>query len=100
MYFSRIDIGRRARRALGLGAAAALTPLAAAALGAPGAPSGDAGADTRPPAQSRAGTAAATLCVINERRAGLGLSALRRNRRLGRAATRHAREMVHRDYFS
>jgi uncharacterized protein YkwD len=93
-------IGRRARRALVLGAAGALALLASVALAAPGDPTGCAGADTRPAIQGRAATTAATLCLINEERARQGLPPLRSNRRLGRAATGHAREMVRRDYFA
>jgi uncharacterized protein YkwD len=84
---------------MGLGAAA----VGAVALFAPGAPSAPdtcAGADTPPAGQSLAQTAAATLCLVNQERAQQGLAPLRANRRLRRAATSHAREMVHRDYFA
>src|SRR5215216_7395486 len=51
-------------------------------------------------AGSEAEFARATACVLNEDRAGRGLSQLRRARRLDRAAERHARDMVTRHYFS
>jgi len=42
----------------------------------------------------------ATLCVLNVRRDAHGLRPLKLNRRLSRAARRHARDMARRDYFS
>jgi uncharacterized protein YkwD len=42
----------------------------------------------------------ATLCTLNAERARYGLAALRLNKKLSRAARRHARDMVRRDYFS
>ena len=42
----------------------------------------------------------AVRCVINQQRAGHGLRALRANRRLARAARRHARDMARHNYFS
>ncbi|MGH2764054.1 MAG: CAP domain-containing protein [Thermoleophilaceae bacterium] len=42
----------------------------------------------------------ATLCVLNQQRARHGLRPLKLNRRLSRAARRHARDMVRRRYFS
>jgi uncharacterized protein YkwD len=42
----------------------------------------------------------ATLCVLNAQRADHGLRALRLNKRLGRAARRHAGDMERRNYFS
>jgi uncharacterized protein YkwD len=42
----------------------------------------------------------ATLCLLNAERRAHGLRPLHLNRRLGRAARRHARDMVRRRYFS
>lgn len=42
----------------------------------------------------------ALLCLVNRKRAANGLKALRRDRKLQRAATRHARDMVRHDYFA
>jgi len=42
----------------------------------------------------------ATLCVLNHRREARGLRRLKLNRRLSRAARRHARDMARRNYFS
>jgi uncharacterized protein YkwD len=42
----------------------------------------------------------AMLCLVNRKRAANGLQALRRDRKLQRAAGRHARDMVEHDYFA
>ena len=42
----------------------------------------------------------AVLCLINQQRALNGLNRLRANRRLARAATRHAADMARHNYFS
>ena len=42
----------------------------------------------------------ALLCLVNRKRAAEGLGALRRDRKLQRAAGRHARDMVRHDYFA
>ena len=42
----------------------------------------------------------ALLCLINNKRADAGLKALKANRRLQKAAARHARDMVKHDYFA
>jgi uncharacterized protein YkwD len=42
----------------------------------------------------------ATLCLLNRARAHAGLRPLRLNRKLSRAARRHARDMVRRRYFA
>jgi uncharacterized protein YkwD len=42
----------------------------------------------------------ATLCTLNARRERYGLPPLELNERLSRAARRHARDMVRRDYFA
>jgi uncharacterized protein YkwD len=42
----------------------------------------------------------ALLCLVNRKRAANGLKALRLDRKLQRAAGRHARDMVRHDYFA
>ena len=42
----------------------------------------------------------ATLCTLNAQRARFGLRPLKLNKRLSRAARRHARDMVRRRYFA
>jgi uncharacterized protein YkwD len=42
----------------------------------------------------------ALLCLVNRKRTAEGLKALGPDRKLRRAATRHARDMVRRDYFA
>jgi uncharacterized protein YkwD len=42
----------------------------------------------------------ATLCTLNAQRESYGLPPLTLNKRLSRAARRHARDMVRRDYFA
>ena len=42
----------------------------------------------------------ALLCLVNRKRSANGLKALRLDRRLQRAAGRHARDMVKHDYFA
>jgi uncharacterized protein YkwD len=54
-----------------------------------------------PPAQASAVTLAnAALCLVNQERTSRGLTPLKLNRRLTRAASGHARDMVARNYFS
>jgi uncharacterized protein YkwD len=91
---------RRVRRALVLAAASTVAAGALLAARAPGAPDTCANADARPATTPLSDVRAATLCVINEERAAVGLPPLRADRRLRRLATSHAREMVHRDYFA
>lgn len=43
---------------------------------------------------------AATLCLVNQRRARQGLRDLRGNSKLRKAATRHSRSMARRNFFS
>jgi len=53
------------------------------------------------PAQvSKATVKRATLCLLNKRRKAHGRRALKTNKRLAKAARKHARDMVERDYFS
>jgi uncharacterized protein YkwD len=51
---------------------------------------------TAPPRKLRS----ALLCLVNRKRAANGLKALRLDRKLQRAARRHARDMVRHDYFA
>ena len=58
------------------------------------------GADSSPSSLGEAGTARATLCLLNQERASRGLRKLRSDARLRRAADRHAGDMVARRYFA
>lgn len=49
---------------------------------------------------STAALADSALCLVNQERSARGLKPLEPNRRLGRAATGHARDMVTKGYFS
>jgi uncharacterized protein YkwD len=57
------------------------------------------GAGARPGRARRSTLRAAILCLVNRERTRRGIRPLRRNRRLGRAAGRHARDMVRHRYF-
>ncbi len=82
----------RPRRAVALALALTLVaPSAAAAC---------AGADTAPADAAPQRAARTVICLINRERAAHGLSALRANRALRRAARGHARDMVVRGYFA
>ena len=59
-----------------------------------------AGASAEPGEVSAAVARDATLCVLNRERASHGLRPLRHERRLALAASRHARDMVRRQYFA
>ena len=59
-----------------------------------------AGADTDPADTTARQTRAAVVCLVNQERQAHGLGALTRNRQLGRAAFRHASDMVTRRYFA
>jgi uncharacterized protein YkwD len=87
----RHDVPTRRRRlttAIGASAAAAaLVPTAA-----PAAP------ETR--CADSGGPRPALLCLVNRERRAAGLAPLRRDRRIARAAGRHARDMVRRGYFA
>ena len=56
--------------------------------------------DAHPAEVSKAKIKRATLCLLNRRRAAHGRRKLSHNKRLGRAARAHARDMVSRRYFS
>ena len=58
------------------------------------------GAGARPGARSPRALARALLCVVDRRRAAHRLGPLTADRRMGRAARRHARDMVRRGYFA
>ncbi|MGH2948462.1 MAG: CAP domain-containing protein, partial [Solirubrobacteraceae bacterium] len=80
------DVHRRRRRlAITLGVAAT-----AGGLSAPAAVAGCHGDGGR----------AAVLCLVNRERTQHGLGPLERDRRLARAARRHARDMVRHGYFA
>jgi uncharacterized protein YkwD len=87
---------RKAHSRLGAGiaiaAAFALAESPAAAAGCPGASANTASAD---PGKLRS----ALLCVVNRKRAASGLDALKVDRRIQRAATRHVRDMERHRYF-
>lgn len=81
--------------ACALALAAALLPAQASA-----APGGCASASAEPHSARYVAVRGATLCLINAERRRRGLPALRFNRRLATAASRHARDMVRERYFS
>jgi uncharacterized protein YkwD len=58
------------------------------------------GANTTPSRMSAGAAKRATLCVLNRERRAHGLRALRLDRKLGRAARGHARDMVAKRYFA
>src|SRR4051794_29720544 len=59
-----------------------------------------AGADNAPSSMSRSAANRATLCLLNEQRRAHGLRALKLDRKLGRAAAGHARDMVAQHFFA
>jgi uncharacterized protein YkwD len=59
-----------------------------------------AAATAEPGQRSRLALRAAMRCAVNAERTAGGLGALRPDRRLNRAAKRHARDMVRRGYFA
>jgi uncharacterized protein YkwD len=80
-----------------LSAACAVALVAApAALGARACQS----ASASPASVSKRTVVRATLCVLNAQRARRGVRPLRLDRRLSRAARRHARAMARRNFFS
>ncbi len=90
--------------------AAAAVDLPAVPVSLPGVPaaapapvaiaSGCRGAGSRPGRASSATLRRAMMCLVNGTRAGAGLSRFRHERRLSRAATRHASDMGRRGYFA
>jgi uncharacterized protein YkwD len=57
-------------------------------------------ATAEPGQRSRVALGAAMRCTVNAERTARGLGTLRADRRLNRAAKRHARDMVRRGYFA
>ena len=81
--------------------AAMLCALIAGALIAPAtAPAACSGARAQISSASPGKLRSALLCLVNRKRAANGLSKLRLDRKLQRAAGRHARDMVKHDYFA
>jgi uncharacterized protein YkwD len=78
------DVNRRLTLAAALGVTVALAPAS------------EAESSARCGGKPRA----ALMCRVNAERAAHGLRALRWDRRLSRAATRHARDMARRGYFA
>jgi uncharacterized protein YkwD len=87
------EAGRRAAR---IGVVVAALPLAASA----GAPDADAASCKTGRGGAPLAAPSATLCLINRERRAHDLVPLSGNARLGRAAGRHAADMVRRGYFS
>ena len=77
-------------------------PVVAAAAAAPATASaaGCADAGSSPAKLGQAGVRHATLCVLNQQRAAHELRPLRADRRLGKAALGHSRDMVAHRYFA
>jgi uncharacterized protein YkwD len=97
------DVLRRRRTymaALGVSSVAMLAPSAGPLAG------GDAEASSCAAAKARISKApprklrSALLCLVNRKRSAEGLKALRLDRKLQKAAGRHARDMVRHDYFA
>ena len=57
-------------------------------------------ANATPASVSKRTIVRATLCTINSQRSDAGLGPLKLNRKLSKAARRHARDMDQRNYFS
>jgi uncharacterized protein YkwD len=85
------------RRGIGAGA---LVVIACAAGAAPAGAATCPGAGEKPGRATRTRTVSAIVCLVNQERAGRGLRPLRAHSPLRRAATGHARDMVHRRFFS
>ncbi len=79
----------------------AVVVLAAAPMAAPSTAAARAckSAGAKPSNVAKRVAVRATLCTLNAQRARHGLRRLKLNKRLSRAARRHARDMVRRDYF-
>ena len=78
---------------------ALLAPAPALAEPAATSAGGCANASAAPQTVSAAAVRGSTLCLLNQERRRRGLRPLRRDRRLERAAARHARDMDARNYF-
>jgi len=95
-------MGRRSFRPRALAAALPAAALAALALGAPAAQSGEPRCPDRNDVPTRATVEeaqAAVLCLVNQERAKRGKRPLRDNDSLTDAAAKHSRDMVARRYF-
>jgi uncharacterized protein YkwD len=89
------------RQHIRLATAAALSATALALAGAPAASAASCGSASAQPGEvSKAAMASSTICLLNAERTQRGLRPLKVNRRLARAATGHAGDMVRHDYFS
>jgi uncharacterized protein YkwD len=78
-----------------------LALLAVALLAPAGARAADCqGADAVPAADNLPAIGQATLCLLNQQRAGQGLSALRINTRLGTASSSYSQRMVRQAFFA
>jgi uncharacterized protein YkwD len=71
-----------------------------AAAAEPAAASGCAGASAKAASASPGKLRSALLCLVNRKRSANGLGSLKLDRRLQKAATRHARDMVRHNYFA
>lgn len=80
--------------------AALLVCVVALAAPAGAAAAGCANASASPGSVSSSAAVRTTVCLINRQRSSRGLRRVRLNGRLTRAAADHARDMVHRGYFS
>jgi uncharacterized protein YkwD len=78
----------------------ALVALAVMLVAAPSASAVCASASATPAEVAKRTVVRATLCTLNAERARHGLPRLKLNKKLSRAARRHARDMVRRDYFA
>lgn len=78
----------------------ALAVASAAPAAAADARTGCASASAQPHAAAYVVVRGATLCLVNAERRRRGLRPLRYDRRLAKAASRHARDMVRNRYFS
>jgi uncharacterized protein YkwD len=89
------------RQHIRLSIAAALSASALALVGAPAASAASCGSASAMPGEvPKAAMASSTICLLNAERTQRGLRPLKVNRRLARAATAHAADMVRREYFS
>lgn len=87
-------------RVLATLAVAAITIVAAAADPPDSLAAACASTNARPTQSSRATVSRATLCLINAERRKHGLTPLRSDPRLSKAAREHSRDMVRRRYFA
>jgi uncharacterized protein YkwD len=95
------DVHRRQRRMLIAALAlAAVAPAGAMTVAEAAEASSCAGAKAQISNASPSKLRSALLCLVNRKRASEGLGKLRLDRKLQRAAGRHARDMVKHDYFA